>query len=43
MNSILRLRLFPKSFNNRRLHTAKYVLDAENRQLYEDIFPDIYL
>ena len=45
MNRILRLCLFTKnkSFNNRRLHTAKYVLDAENRQLYEDIFPDIYV
>ncbi|CAL7941958.1 unnamed protein product [Xylocopa violacea] len=41
MNNLLRLRSFIKCFNSRQLHSAKYVLDAENRQLYEDIFPDI--
>ncbi|XP_076237707.1 tyrosine--tRNA ligase, mitochondrial [Calliopsis andreniformis] len=41
MNNLRRLRMFMSCLNNRRLHTAKYVLDAENRQLYEDIFPSI--
>ncbi|XP_060829750.1 tyrosine--tRNA ligase, mitochondrial [Bombus pascuorum] len=40
MNNILRLRSITKSFNIRQ-YSAKYILDAENRQLYEDIFPDI--
>ncbi|KZC04473.1 PREDICTED: tyrosine--tRNA ligase, mitochondrial [Dufourea novaeangliae] len=43
MNSLVRLCSFTRHLNARRLHTAKYVLDADNRQLYEDIFPDIYL
>ncbi|KOC64311.1 putative tyrosine--tRNA ligase, mitochondrial, partial [Habropoda laboriosa] len=41
MNNLLRLRLFSRCFNNRRLHSVKHILDAKNRQLYEDIFPDI--
>ncbi|XP_016912125.1 tyrosine--tRNA ligase, mitochondrial isoform X2 [Apis cerana] len=41
MNNLMRLRPFVKCLNNRRLHSAKYILDAENRQLYEDVFPDI--
>ncbi|CAK9803164.1 Tyrosine--tRNA ligase, mitochondrial [Anthophora quadrimaculata] len=41
MNNLLRLRTFGRCFNNRRLHSVKYLLDAENRQLYQDIFPDI--
>lgn len=41
MSHLVRLRPFVKCFNNRQLHTAKYVLDIENRQLYEDIFPSI--
>ncbi|XP_076757557.1 tyrosine--tRNA ligase, mitochondrial [Xylocopa sonorina] len=41
MNNLLRLRSFVKYFNSRQLHSAKYVLDVENRQLYEDIFPVI--
>lgn len=41
MNNASRLRSFTRYFNSRRLHSAKFVLDAENRQLYEDIFPDI--
>ena len=41
MNNILRLRSLTKYYNFRR-YSAKHVLDAENRQLYDDIFPIIY-
>ena len=41
MNNLVRLRSLTKFLSNRHVHTAKYVLDAENRQLYEDIFPNI--
>ncbi|XP_043255813.1 tyrosine--tRNA ligase, mitochondrial [Colletes gigas] len=41
MNNLVRSCLFTRSLNIRRLHSIKYTLDAENRQLYEDIFPDI--
>lgn len=40
MNNLLRLRSIAKSFSTRQ-YSPKYILDAENRQLYEDIFPDI--
>lgn len=43
MNNLMRLRSFAKCLNSRRLHSAKYILDAENRQLYEDVFPDIFM
>lgn len=42
MNNILRLRSIAKSLNTRHF-SAKYTLDAENRQVYEDIFPDIFV
>ncbi|CAD1475615.1 unnamed protein product, partial [Heterotrigona itama] len=41
MNNILRLRSLTKYFNIRR-YSTKHVLDAENRQFYDDIFPTIY-
>lgn len=41
MNNLMRLRPFAKCLNSRKLHFAKYILDAENKQLYEDVFPDI--
>ncbi|XP_033200980.2 tyrosine--tRNA ligase, mitochondrial [Bombus vancouverensis nearcticus] len=42
MNNILRLRCIAKCFNTRHF-SAKYTLDAENRQSYEGIFPDIFI
>ncbi|XP_003707527.2 tyrosine--tRNA ligase, mitochondrial [Megachile rotundata] len=42
MNNLLRLRLFSKFFNNRCYHNTKHILDIEHRQIYADIFPDIY-
>ncbi|XP_053975409.1 tyrosine--tRNA ligase, mitochondrial [Hylaeus volcanicus] len=43
MNNLVRLCPYIRRFSIRRLHTEKYILDAENRQLYEDIFPDIHI
>lgn len=42
MNNILRLRYIAKCFNTRHF-SAKYTLDVENRQFFEDIFPDIFM
>nr|XP_033329976.1 tyrosine--tRNA ligase, mitochondrial [Megalopta genalis] len=42
MNNLVRLCSIRRPLGFRRLHTIKYTLDAENRQLYEDIFPYIY-
>ncbi|XP_076160625.1 tyrosine--tRNA ligase, mitochondrial isoform X1 [Ptiloglossa arizonensis] len=43
MNNLVRLCSFAKHFSVCRLHTTKFVIDAENRQLYENVFPNIYM
>ncbi|XP_078042926.1 tyrosine--tRNA ligase, mitochondrial [Augochlora pura] len=42
MNNLVRLCLIRRPLGFRHLNTIKYTLDADNRQLYEDIFPYIH-
>ncbi|XP_076652061.1 tyrosine--tRNA ligase, mitochondrial [Halictus rubicundus] len=42
MYNLVRLCSITRHVGSRRLHSLKYVLDSENRQYYQDIFPYIY-